>query len=85
MANGAVPLQSRFLILVTAEFLQQKAHYPLTKEPENYDFISYYYINVKALVVQKMDSAIHRINHYPAVKYLGNQLRYSLDKDLSIR
>ena len=36
-----------FLILVTVEFLQQKAHYPLTKEPENYDFISYYYIQVK--------------------------------------
>ena len=40
---------------------------------------------LQAPVVQKMDSAIHRINHYPAVKYLGNQLRYSLDKDLSIR
>ena len=38
---------------------------------------------VLALVVQKMDSAIHRINHYPADKYLGNQFRYPLDKDLS--
>ena len=35
-------------------------------------------------IVQKLDSAIHRINHYPADKYLGNQLRYPLDRDLSI-
>ena len=26
-----------------------------------------------ALVVQTLDSAIHRINHYPADKYYGNQ------------
>ena len=36
-----------------------------------------------ARVVQKMDSAIHRINHYPADKYLGNQLHYPVDRDLS--
>ena len=36
-----------------------------------------------ALVVQTLDSAIHRINHYPAAKYYGNQLRYPLDSDLS--
>ena len=29
-----------------------------------------------APVVQKLANAIHRINHYPAAKYLGNQLRY---------
>ena len=38
----------------------------------------------KAPVVQKLDSAIHRINHYPVDKYLGNQLRYPLDRDLLI-
>jgi len=38
---------------------------------------------VLAPVVQKLDSAIHRINHYPADKYYGNQLRYSVDRDLS--
>ena len=27
-------------------------------------------------VVQTLDSSIHRINHYPADKYLGNQLRF---------
>ena len=36
-----------------------------------------------ALVVQTLDSAIHQINHYPADKYYGNQLRYLLDSDLS--
>ena len=32
-----------------------------------------------APVVQMLDSAIHRINHYAADKYQGNQLRYPLD------
>ena len=32
-----------------------------------------------APIVQTLDSAIHRINHYPAEKYYGNQLRYPLD------
>ena len=36
-----------------------------------------------APVLQTLDSAIHRINHYPADKYLKNQLRYPLDRDLS--
>ena len=30
-----------------------------------------------------LDSAIHRINHYPAEQYYRNQLRYPLDSDLS--
>ena len=38
---------------------------------------------IQAPVVQTLDSAIHRINHYPADKYYGNQLRYPLDSDLS--
>ena len=33
-------------------------------------------------VTQKLDSAIHRINRYPVGTYLGNQLRYPLDRDL---
>ena len=36
-----------------------------------------------APIVQTLDSATHRINHYPADKYYGNQLRYPLDRDLS--
>ena len=36
-----------------------------------------------APVVQTLDSAIHRINHYPVDNYYGNQLRYPLDSDLS--
>ena len=37
----------------------------------------------QAPVVQTLDSDIHRINHYPADKYDGNQLRYPLGSDLS--
>ena len=36
-----------------------------------------------APVVQKLDSAIYRINHYPADTYYGKQLRYPVDSDLS--
>ena len=36
-----------------------------------------------APVVQKLDSAIHRINHYPVDKCQGNQLHYPVDRDLS--
>ena len=32
---------------------------------------------------QTLDSAIHGIKHYLADKYLGNQLRYPLDRFLS--
>ena len=32
-----------------------------------------------ASIVQTLDNAIHRINHYPADKYYRNQLRYPLD------
>ena len=41
------------------------------------------YWKLQAPVVQTLDSSIHRINHYPADKYYGNQLRYPLDSDLS--
>ena len=37
----------------------------------------------QAPVVQTLDSAIQRINHYPADKYWGNQLHYPLNRDLS--
>ena len=40
-------------------------------------------VNHQAPVVRKLDSAIHRINRYPAVKYYDNQLRYPVDSDLS--
>ena len=38
---------------------------------------------LQALVVQTLDSAIHWINHYPAVKYYEKQMRHLLDRDLS--
>ena len=56
-----------------------------------YNFISRFYhqkkqqysFKVQAPVVRKLDSAIHRINRDPAVKYYDNQLRYPVDSDLS--
>ena len=35
-------------------------------------------------VVQTLDSAIHRINHYPTDKYLGSQSHHPLRRDLSL-
>ena len=37
----------------------------------------------QAPFVQKLDSAIHRINHYSVDKCQGKQSHYPLDKDLS--
>ena len=42
------------------------------------------HVNNQAPVVQKLDSAIHWINHYPVDKYYKNRLHYPLDSDLSI-
>ena len=38
---------------------------------------------LQAPVVRNMDNAIYRKNPYPADKYLGNQLRYPVDTNLS--
>ena len=35
------------------------------------------------MLLKKLDSAVHWINHYPVGKYLGNQMRYPVDSDLS--
>ena len=37
-------------------------------------------ITHQAPVVQKLDSAIHQINHYPVDKYYKNRLRHSIVK-----
>ena len=37
------------------------------------------YTSDLARVVQTLDSAIHRINQYPADNYWGNQLHYPVD------
>ena len=39
--------------------------------------------NVQAPVVQRLNNAIHQINHHPANKYWKNKLHYPLDSDLS--
>ena len=36
----------------------------------------------QALVAQRVDNAIQRINHYPADKCAQNKLHYPLDSDL---
>ena len=38
---------------------------------------------LQALVVQKMDSAIHQINHYPVDNAINFRNTYPLDSDLS--
>ena len=40
-------------------------------------------VNLQAPVVQKLDSAIHRINHYPADSVIDFRNTYPLDSDLS--
>ena len=47
-------------------------------------FIRDIYITVLAPVVQLFYGEFHRINPFPEDKYYGYQLRYPLDKDLSI-
>ena len=42
-----------------------------------------YLLRVLAPVVQKVDSAIHRINHYPVDSTVGFANAYPLDSDLS--
>ena len=41
------------------------------------------HVNNQAVVVQKLDSAIHRINHYPVDKYYKTRLHYPLESNLS--
>ena len=47
---------------------------------------TFYYLNCQtnqARVVQTLDSAIHRINHYPADSVIDLRNTYPLDSDLS--
>ena len=56
-------------------------------------YLAMYLFSIKALImdkkthqvlaVQKMDSAIHRINHYPADSVIDFRNTYLLDSDLS--
>ena len=63
------------------ESINQK---PKTKNQKPSFLHKYVYLFIyQAPIVQTLDSAIHRINHYPAEKYYGNQLRYPLASDLS--
>ena len=51
--------------------------YPVAIEIQRFEQLG------QAPVVQTLDSATHRISHYPAGKYFGSQLRGPLDRDLS--
>ena len=46
-------------------------------------FENYIYIVVMALVVQRLDSAIHWINLYPVDSAISFPYTYPLDSDLS--
>ena len=45
--------------------------------------LSFFSVSVLATVVQTLDSAIHRINHYPADSLVGFPNTYPRDSDLS--
>ena len=42
-----------------------------------------HFFTVQAPVVQKVDNAIHRINHYPLDIAIGFAITYPVDSDLS--
>ena len=46
-------------------------------------FKYYYYVNYQAPVVQRVDNAIQRINHYPVDSVVCFANTYPLDSDLS--
>ena len=56
--------------------------------PGNYIDIGYYFYkkDLKGMVpvVQKVDNAIHRINHYPVNSAIGFPNTYPWDSDLSV-
>ena len=56
--------------------------------PGNYINIGYYFhqkdLKGMAPVVQKVDNAIHRINHYPLNSAIGFPNTYPWDSDLSV-
>ena len=45
--------------------------------------IRYSFCDIQAPVVQRLDNAIHRINHYPADSVVCFVNTYPLDSDLS--
>ena len=84
--SGGVAKWQRSSQATFTESLIRKSSYATKNITLNW-FYSHYltitYCIDLAPVVQKLDSTIHRINHYPADKYYGNQLRYLPDSDLS--
>ena len=54
-----------------------------TKELPDLKFVWIIVSNLQALVIQKVDNAIHWINLYPVDKAVGIHNTYPLDNDLS--
>ena len=53
----------------------------MTSVTQKSKFLSIKLHTLLAPIVQKLDSAIHRINRYPADKWYEDQLRYAPDSD----
>jgi len=64
---------------VAVSALSHGGNRPLTKKPEDSGFEV---VVALAPVVQKLDSAIHRINLYPSDSAIGFPNTYPLDSDL---
>ena len=58
-------------------------HLLVIKRLEAYSLDNRSYSFLLALVVQKVDSAFHRINHYPLNSAISFRNTYPLDSDLS--
>ena len=70
----------RIILMITKIHIS----YSIQTEPSSvFFFVILWYTKCQAWVVQKLDSAIHRINHYLVDKCYGNQLRYPRDSGLS--
>ena len=58
-------------------------HFCCNKDVKKISVVHFLYIKDLAPVVQKVDSAIHRINHYPVDSTVGFANAYPLDSNLS--
>ena len=68
----------------TFDLLKNSRHYTFKGKygDRSREFVGGYWGEKYVPVVQKLDSAIHRIYHYSVDKYWGNQLHYPVDRDL---
>ena len=81
VSMATIPRPKLHVLYPKRQQLQPGAHYPERATP----IISLCHgvFTDLAPVVQKVDSAIHRINHYPADSTVGFTNAYPVDSDLS--